>query len=286
MELTQFKNKIKLIALDLDGTALTSEKKVSQGTLDALHHAHECGIKTVIVSGRPPQGIVEHALTMKLTKDDFFICFNGSGLCKLDQYFGENKLHIYSTQFKPFFCVTTPYSCFRPIFNKLHSLGLNVHAFSTTRCLLVENDNPGSNREATNSHLDKTYVDFAQIDDNEHFYKFNVVGNPRLLDKLRAELTASDIKYYDVVRSEDTFLEFISQKYNKGIMLAKLCELLNITTKEVVAFGDAENDLSMIKTAGLGVAMGNSMELLKEQADFITNTNDEDGIAFVLNQII
>ena len=89
-----------------------------------------------------------------------------------------------------------------------------------------------------------------------------------------------------VVRTAPFYLEIIPKIINKGQGILHACEYLGIQPEEVVAFGDAENDISMIKVAGMGIAMGNAEEEVKKIADRITLTNNENGIAAVLEQIL
>ncbi len=88
------------------------------------------------------------------------------------------------------------------------------------------------------------------------------------------------------MRTDDNFLEFIPHHCSKGTALTWLCDAAKIELSQIVAFGDAENDLTMIKNAGLGVAMGNATPDLRQIADHVTATNDDDGIALVLEELL
>ncbi len=88
------------------------------------------------------------------------------------------------------------------------------------------------------------------------------------------------------MRSDADFLEFIPQKQTKGTALAQLCRILNIDLSEIIACGDAENDEEMIKMAGLGVAMANSMPHVIEVADVVTASNEDDGVAEVIEKVL
>ena len=82
------------------------------------------------------------------------------------------------------------------------------------------------------------------------------------------------------------FLEFLDKTVNKGTGVKLLAEKLNIRQDEIICIGDAENDIHMIEFAGLGVAMGNAFDNVKRAADFITKTNEEDGVAHVIDKFI
>ena len=88
------------------------------------------------------------------------------------------------------------------------------------------------------------------------------------------------------MRSASIFLEFLKPGINKSTGLSVLSENLNIPKEEIIAVGDADNDIAMIKFAGLGVAMGNAFPQVKEAADYITATNDEDGVAKVIEKFV
>ena len=87
-------------------------------------------------------------------------------------------------------------------------------------------------------------------------------------------------------KSAPFFLEFTNKEVDKGLGLKKLGEYLNIKSDEMIACGDAGNDVSMVKYAGLGVAMENATEDVKKVANYITSTNDEDGIVKVIQKFI
>ena len=103
------------------------------------------------------------------------------------------------------------------------------------------------------------------------------------MQKQIAEYLPDDLT---VVRTAPFYLEIISKKISKGQGIRQVCEYIGIRPEEVIAFGDAENDISMIQVAGMGIAMGNAEPAVKEVADRITLTNNEDGIAVALEQIL
>lgn len=88
------------------------------------------------------------------------------------------------------------------------------------------------------------------------------------------------------MKSEPFFLEIMPKGVDKGEALAKLAESLDIDQSETMAFGDQANDLSMIKWAGCGVAMGNAIDDLKDNAQYVTASNDDEGIAKALEKLV
>ena len=86
--------------------------------------------------------------------------------------------------------------------------------------------------------------------------------------------------------SKPFFLEFMNKDVDKSKSIERLADMLGIAMSQVIAVGDSYNALSMIKSAGLGVAMGNAVELVKDNADYITADNDHDGIVMVINKFV
>ncbi len=89
---------------------------------------------------------------------------------------------------------------------------------------------------------------------------------------------------FNVARSSGNYLEIFSKSVDKGKAVAALCDIIKISTENVVAIGDHELDIPMIETAGIGIAMGNAIQGLKEKADFVTLTNNEAGVALALDE--
>ena len=141
-------------------------------------------------------------------------------------------------------------------------------------------------QESYNDHMD-----VVEVPDLVEALTFPVVKlllavDPEIIfdvQKQIAEYLPDDLT---VVRTAPFYLEIISKKISKGQGIRQVCEYIGIRPEEVIAFGDAENDISMIQVAGMGIAMGNAEPAVKEVADRITLTNNEDGIAVALEQIL
>ena len=113
-----------------------------------------------------------------------------------------------------------------------------------------------------------------------------IVGDAGKLIPVESELCIRLQGKINVFRSESYFLEFVPQGIDKALSLSVLLENIGMTREEVIAIGDGYNDLSMIKFAGIGIAMGNAQEPVKKAADYITLTNDEDGVAEVIERLL
>ena len=126
------------------------------------------------------------------------------------------------------------------------------------------------------------FADYVKFDIN----KCLLHGDPDIIVKLEKILSE---KYKDILgifRSEAFFLEIVPKGVDKALSIDRLLDLIDIPTEQCIACGDGFNDISMIKYAGLGVAMSNAKQPVKEAADYITLSNDQDGIAHLLKKIV
>ena len=263
----------KLIALDMDGTLLREDKTISEATKEAIQQAKNKGVKVVLASGRPLEGIERYLEELNLlSQDDFVVSFNGAIVQRTKTK--EIISHI-----------TLKGKDLKFLYRLSKELGANIHAFSKEGCVTPELTKY-SILEGTINGIDVKVIDYNTIDDNEEIIKIMMVEEPEILEKVISQLPAEVYERYTVVRSAPYFLEFLNKEANKGAGVEALAKELCIDAKEIICVGDAGNDEHMIRYAGLGVAMGNAFEEVKEIADFVTKTNDEDGVAYVINKFI
>lgn len=277
------KGKYKVIALDLDDTLLRSDKSISENTIKTLQKAQSQGFSIAIATGRHPKSAVLYMQKLGcLNENSYAVCFNGAGVVRLSDYVAFGKDIGF-----PMVCKeTAPSSLVREVAQFAHANDCVVHGYSVTRGLLVENHNPHTQREIDNGRVGFKDISFTSLDDNEEFFKVLVVGEKETLDRIRGELPKKFTDFFAVVRSEANYLEFIPNHSTKGTAIVHLCQALGYTPENAMAFGDAENDLAMIKSVGLGVAMKNGFDIVKEVADVVTLTNDEDGVAELVKKYL
>ena len=263
----------KLIATDLDGTLLDSHKSISVNTKKVLLDLKQKGIKLVLATGRPVEGIrkISNELQIK-ESNQFAITFNGAAVFEL------------SNLSKPICTDTISGKEVQILAQRGRDLNVDFHAFSVSRGLITEKENPYTEYEMYICDLDASVVDFHEIEDDEQFYKFMFLADKEDLD-LVAEKIDDVREVYSVVRSLHCFLEVLAKTVSKGNALISLCKELGIDVKDSIAFGDEENDMHMLQVAGLGIAMKNSNPKVLEIADKVTASNDEDGIAIALETI-
>ncbi|WP_026973391.1 Cof-type HAD-IIB family hydrolase [Aliagarivorans marinus] len=264
----------KLLALDMDGTLLNSEKTISPRTFDALQAAKAQGVHVVLASGRPINGLQRYLQELGLTSDEHFVVsYNGS----LVQRVGNGEV-IHQTMMSG--------RDTKDIFAESQRLGVYIHAFCAERGLLTHEDNPYSRLEAEINGVELKVTDFNQLGDDDQFIKVMMVAEENILNQAEIAATESMQQRFTIARSYPVFLEFLHPEANKGIGVAKLAELLDIEQAEVMCVGDADNDRHMLEYAGLAVVMDNAEERVKALADVITASNNDDGVALAVEQHI
>jgi len=265
----------KLIAIDMDGTLLREDKTISSKTKEALKAANSLGVKIVLTSGRPIQGIKNYLNELQLIgKDDYVIGLNGAMICNCSDY------SIISSS------ETLKGKDLKYIYNKVKELKTYVHAFTRYEDL-VNIESKFSEGEEKRINLKVKVVDFlTETKDDDEILKVVLEEEKDVLDKITSQIPKELFEEYNVIRSLDFMIEFMKKGCTKANGIEKLAQHLGITREEIIAIGDAINDKEMIEYAGLGVAMGNAEDEIKMQADFITKTNEEDGVAYVIHKFI
>ena len=263
----------KMIVLDMDDTLLTDEHIISEATKKALMLAQEHGVKVVLASGRPTYAMQEAAKELKLAEyGSFILSFNGAKIinCKT----GEE---LFSSTLAP--------KNVHKLFDLSERENVWIHTYMEDE-IITQQNNPFTEIEAQITGLPiKTVADFKETVSSP-VVKVLMVKEEDHLKVVEAKLQAELAEHLSVMRSKPFFLEFTELGVTKGTSLAFLIEKLGITREEVIAIGDSYNDVAMIEFAGLGVAMGNAPDDVKELANFVTDTNNNDGVAKVINTFI
>ena len=265
----------KLIAIDLDGTLLKDDKTITNVNKKTLRKAREVGVKVVLTSGRPIQGIEKYLDELGLTgKDDYVIGINGAVICK------SSDSSVVDTN-----AVLTGKDI-KYIYNKIKNLDTYVHAF-TSKEDLVNIESKFSDAEEKRINLKVRRVDFLdEVQDEDEILKLVLEEEKEILDEITPQIPKELFEKYTVIRSLDFMIEFMNMNCNKATGLEKLAQHLGINREEIMAIGDADNDKEMLEYAGLGVAMGNAKDEIKQLADFVTKSNEEDGVAYVIDKFI
>ncbi len=266
--------KYKMIVLDLDGTLTNNKKEITPRTKQALMQAQAAGVHVVLASGRPTYGIVPLAEELKLKENGgFILAFNGGKIidCTNNEVLFEQKL---DEQLVPI------------LFQEAKKAGMEILTYQGEGIAATNKDDEYVQHEAFINKMPVTqYDDFL----NQLVYPINkclIVGDPTPLHELEIRLAKELEGKMDVYRSADFFLECVPLGIDKARSLDRLISSLGISREEVIACGDGYNDLSMIRFAGLGVAMANAAKDIQREADFVTLSNEEDGVAHVIEHFI
>lgn len=262
--------KYKLLVLDIDGTLTNSKKLISERTKATLIKAQEQGITIVLASGRPTYGIVPLANELQLDKfGGYILSFNGGTIINW-----KTKEVIQESIIK---CDKLPV---------LHQIAsdndVQILSYKNEFIISESAENEYVKYEAFLNKMPimevESFVDALNLD----VPKCLIVGDPEKLITLEKEM--NDMFGYEmsIYRSEPFFLELMPSNIDKAQSLKKLLLYTGNTREEMIACGDGFNDLSMIKFAGMGVAMANAQPAVKEASDYITLSNEEDGVAHVV----
>ncbi|KUI99174.1 sugar-phosphatase [Vibrio sp. MEBiC08052] len=264
----------KLIGLDMDGTLLNSQKQISARTQAAIQAAKDKGVQIVLSSGRPIEGLRAYLDLLGLNREhDYVVHYNGS--------FVENVLtgEIIRQQVVSAADVKT-------IGRTARALNVNTHAFSQRLGLITPKSTEYTRLEAQINGIEIHEIDFETLDDDHPMIKAMIVDEPEKLAQAYRNLPAAVVEQFTIVQSAPYFLEFLNPQSNKGLGIQAVAERLGIPAELVMCIGDAENDHHMLEYAGLGIAMENAMPQTKAIADYITASNDEDGVARAIEKFV
>lgn len=274
---------VKVIITDVDGTLLNSNKKISEKTKNDLIKAQELGIRLILASGRPTSALTRLAKELHMEKHNgLLIAYNGSKI--IDCSNGEI---LYN----------------KPMDKDNVRLALeHLKKFNVIPMIDVDN-NLYVNDVFHNIYVDKKEFNVIQyesrsggfrlceIDDLPLFVDFPInkiliAGNPEYLKENLSKITEPFNKVFNIALTTPFYLEFNAKDVDKLEAIKDTLEPMGYKKEDIIAFGDGGNDIAMINYAGIGVAMENAMDELKNVAKFITYSNDSDGISYALRKYI
>ena len=271
--------KYKMVVMDMDNTLLNKEKQVSKRNKEALKKAMEKGVHLVVATGRI---YVSARFYAKLLEINTPIIASNGAIIKEER---TNNV-IYKSVLKDQIAIEMVRLC--------RNYGLFCHLFSYDTVFTEKIINISSRYAEWNESLEgEDKINIKLVDKLEDSIKEErgkilkavVVDSDE--DKLRAIRNEMFYSYgVSVSQSLRNNLEVMNKGVNKGNAIRILCELYGISKEEVIAIGDNENDISMIEYAGMGIAMGNAADYIKEKADYITGHYQEDGVAQAIEKFI
>lgn len=265
---------IKLVAIDLDDTLLNSGLQISAQSIEAIKQVQEKGIIVTLATGRMFVSALPYARQLETERDIPIITYQGALVkasnsgkvlyyrplpmdkaIEIMKYFKKSKVH-YQAYFNDQLCMES-----------LTEEGLDYSCLAGVKPVIVKNLIDEAARQETCKIL-------------------AVIENEKLLLDMELELRGIYTRDLYITRSKPYYLEIMDPQANKGDALRVIAEHYNIDRKEVLAIGDSYNDMAMIEWAGIGVAMGNARKSVMETADYITSSNEEEGVAEALYRFI
>ena len=269
--------RIKFLALDLDGTLTDSRKRITPRTLQALQAARSRGVTLIIASGRPVPGIAPIVECLKLRE---------TGGCALAYNGGEvTDLHTGECLFRR----TLPRELLSDICQEARRMALPLLSYRGGNIITEHPSDPYILKNSAINHMPVEGVaDLSEVllSLPEPPVKCLMTAPPELLAEGEQRMRAAFSDCLEVCRSTPYFLEVVAKGIDKASGLDIILRRHGASPACLMACGDADNDFTMIQLAGVGVAMANATERLKAAAQFITKSNDEDGVAYAIEQLI
>ncbi len=261
----------RIIFSDIDGTLLTPDNRIPVKTRDKILKLEQRGIRFILVSARTPDGVrvVQNELGIKST----MVCYSG-GLI-LDEggrpLFSRQMPLEQAVEIKTLLEQDYPDIC-------CNSYGMN-------RWVVDDDRNPWVMQEAAITGGKAAVGDIGTLfSEDGGIHKFLLMGEPEVINGA-AQLLRKRYPKLTIQRSKDTYLEVMGENVKKSVGVNFLCQYYGISNEQAAAFGDGENDLDMLGAVGYGFAMANAPEAVKEQARYVTLSNEEEGIWHVIRDL-
>ena len=266
--------KYRLIAMDLDGTLNNDEKKITPRTRDALMAAQAAGIRLALASARPSPGLYKERDALRMQEHrGVLMSYNGGRI--VDAATGETL-----------FETSMPIEAAREVLRALEKLPVTPILDDGKQFYVTDREGYKVDYECRNNGMSCDEV--PNLADFLHFAPVKILMSvdPAQIAEVQKRIAALLPDDLTVVQTAAFYLEVIPRAINKGQGILDICRALQMQPEEVVAFGDAENDIPMLRAAGVGVAMGNADPAVKAAADMVTLSNNEDGIAYALEKLL
>lgn len=263
----------KLIALDIDGTTVNAKHEITERTKSAIAKARAKGVLVMLCTGRPIHGIRNYLEELDMNQEgDYSITFNGAliqdnftGEVLVDLPLSEKEMHVLQ-ELADELQLLTHYSDVKSIYTNhpvMPPYAVMESYITTAPLQYVERS--------------KGFVGCS---------KFMISAEEDAFNKGYGAFPDEIHQNFMLTRTAPYWVEITNKKASKGLAIAALIEKLGIKQQEVIAIGDQLNDASMIEFAGLGVAMGNAVDGIKNIANYITLDVEEDGVAHVIEKFV
>ncbi|MGX6979523.1 Cof-type HAD-IIB family hydrolase [Vagococcus elongatus] len=275
---------IETIVLDLDGTLLNDEKEISQKTRDILIDSQKKGIRVILASGRPITGMLKYSKQLEMEKyHGLLVSYNGAKVvdCQTNEVLfnqgltveeGKAVLH-HMKQFDVKVMIDKDDYMY---VNDVYDCDIN---YKGEKVNIIQYESRGGNFKLCEKTDLEEFLDFR-------LNKILTAGDPEYLQENYQQMMAPFKDTLNCMFTADFYFEFTAKGIDKAKALDTVFDLLGIGEHKIIAFGDAQNDMTLLQYADVGVAMENAMPELKEIADDITLSNNDDGIAHTLEKFI
>lgn len=267
---------MKLLFTDLDGTLLNAESKISENTKIFLEKFISDGNRLILSSGRPLASVEEVLCDASLPiKGIYMICNNGTLI-----YDYEHKTSILEKRL--------PFDYVSYLQQKAVEFGVHIHTYTDDSVVSMTEDSE------VRFYRKRIHIPLILADDFAAYLKkgpFKMLAidldSHARLEKFRASLADWAEGRIQAIFSNDHYLELFDHTAGKGNAVEYLCKYLGVRLSDTYAAGDAENDISMLKAAGCGIAMANATDTVKAVADVVTDfDNAHDGLALMMEKLL
>ena len=264
----------KILVLDIDGTLVNSEKKITPETLKYLKMIQEQGHIVALASGRPFPGLKQYSDALGLAEyGGYALSFNGG---------------------KVISCATQEVIYTKAIPNRYAKI---LYEFAKERHIgmVTYKDNQVITGPDTDGYMEfearLNHMELCQVDDFLKVVDFDMIkclmtAEPEVAEQYEKELAALVSPDLNVFRSEPYFIEITVKGVDKAESIARLLEHIDMKREQCICCGDGFNDKTMVEYAGVGVAMGNAQQVVKDVADYVTASCDEDGLVEVIKKFV
>lgn len=265
--------KYKMLVLDVDGTLLNDNKEISKRTLATLRKVQQMGVRIMLASGRPTYGLLPLAKELELgTYNGYVLSYNGGQVIN-----ASNGEVIFERRINP---ELIPY-----LEKKANKNGFGILTYDGDTIVTNMPDNPHIQAEAALNGMKINYQEnFSIAIDYSPCKCMLVSDDEKALIGLEEHWKRRLDGVLDVFRSEPFFLEVVGCRVDKANTLGAVMEMQGIKPDEIVVFGDGVADVTMLQLAELGIAMGNAPDSVKRCADYVTLSNNEDGVAVAVEK--
>jgi len=262
---------VELVALDLDGTLLTSGKKITERTKRVLSALQHQKVRILLASARPPRSVAKVYRALRLS--DCVICYNGA--------------LIYDPSLRE---VVNHHPIKLPLARKVIHMARDVYpdilvSVEVLDCWYTDRVNPEYQTEVAREFTPDKLAPIETWLDCD-VTKILILGPEQYLVSLRNQIAYNFGKKIATTQSDHNLLQIMAGGVSKGSAFKYVCKRYNIPLRRTIAIGDAHNDIEMLECSGIGIAMAHAPAKVKDAADYITTGNDDDGVAEALEKFV